>query len=134
MKKKTAVFDSFALLALFENEKGAGKVKDILTKAASGDVEILLSIVNWGEIYYIVLREYGSEAVGKIVDAVKSMPITLVPVDESLAIRAATLKAGHPISYADTFAAALAGRSQGVLITGDREFEKLEDEVDIEWI
>jgi predicted nucleic acid-binding protein len=134
MKKKTAVFDSFALLALFENEKGAVKVKNILTAAVSGDVDILLSVINWGEIYYIVLREYGMEAVGRIVDAIRSMPVTLVPVDESLTIRAATLKAAYPISYVDTFAAALTGHVRGILVTGDREFEKLKDEIDIEWI
>ncbi|MBP9665121.1 MAG: PIN domain-containing protein [Pyrinomonadaceae bacterium] len=47
---------------------------------------------------------------------------------------AAGYKAGGGISYADCFAAALAKQTNATLITGDREFKKLESEITIEWL
>jgi ribonuclease VapC len=51
-----------------------------------------------------------------------------------LAREAARFKAAHKISYADCFAAALAKLHKGEVITGDKEFKVLEDEVKILWI
>jgi len=49
-------------------------------------------------------------------------------------LRAGGLKAKHAIAYADAFAAALAMRERGVVVTGDPEFEGLKDEVGIWWL
>ena len=53
------VLDSYALIAYFENEKGADRVERFLHQAESSRTPLLLSIVNWGEVYmpFIVLRE-----------------------------------------------------------------------------
>lgn len=91
-------------------------------------------MINWGEVYYIVLREYGSDTLGQVVEALSGMPLTVIPADEKITIKAATLKAHYPISYADAFAAALAAQMNCVLLTGDREFEKVASEISIEWI
>ncbi len=47
---------------------------------------------------------------------------------------AAEIKARHPISYADCFAAATAVRFQASILTGDPEFKKLGDLVQVEWL
>ena len=54
--------------------------------------------------------------------------------DKVLAVLAGRLKASHPISYADCFAAALAGQLNTKVVTGDPEFKKLENEVGVEWM
>ncbi|MEW6457176.1 MAG: PIN domain-containing protein [Acidobacteriota bacterium] len=51
-----------------------------------------------------------------------------------LAKEAARFKAAKKISYADCFAAALTKLHKGELITGDREFKALEDDIKISWI
>lgn len=50
------------------------------------------------------------------------------------AIKAAKIKAGHPSSFADCFAAATAKKNNSVIMTGDPEFKKIEDLVAIEWL
>jgi ribonuclease VapC len=43
-------------------------------------------------------------------------------------------KANYPIAYADCFAAAVAKKFQGLLVTGDPEFKLLQNYIDIMWI
>ena len=45
---------------------------------------------------------------------------------------AAHIKAHHPISSTDAFAAALATRESAVVLTGDPEFEAVKDLVEVE--
>ena len=52
----TKVLDSWALMALFNEEPGAGEVEKLLTQAAAERHKLLMSVVNWGEIYYSVMR------------------------------------------------------------------------------
>ena len=53
---KNLVLDSYALLSYFEDEPGADKVQRLLEQAAKGKVSLLMSIVNWGEVYYSLCR------------------------------------------------------------------------------
>ena len=57
-------------------------------------------------------------------------------IDEALLLKAASLKARYPISYADSFAAALAKIRNCALLTGDPEFRILEKEniISIVWL
>ena len=68
---------------------------------------------------------------------IKAFPLNLVQhIDDKLLLMAATLKANYPISYADSFAAALAKINKCALLTGDPEFKILEIEgiITIEWL
>ena len=44
------------------------------------------------------------------------------------------VQADSVVSYADCFATATALKYNGVIVTGDPEFEKIEHKVDIDWI
>ncbi len=57
-------------------------------------------------------------------------------IDEDLRMTPATLKANYPISYADSFAAALAKIHKCFLLSGDPEFKVLEKEeiIQVEWL
>ena len=57
-------------------------------------------------------------------------------IDEDLLLTAASLKANFPISYADSFAAALAKIKNCVLLSGDPELKLLENNkvIAIEWL
>jgi predicted nucleic acid-binding protein len=43
-------------------------------------------------------------------------------------------KAGHGISYADAFSAALAQSENATMVTGDPEFNSVTELVQIEWL
>jgi len=128
------VLDSYALLAFFENEKGADKVAEIIRQARDRDKPLLLTAVNWGEVLYIVARASGKAAAGKIEEIIDTFPIEIVPVDRLIAKIAAEFKAAKKMSYADCFAAALAKLKKAELVTGDSEFKGIENEIKICWL
>ena len=49
-------------------------------------------------------------------------------------IRAAKIKAGHSLAYADCFAVATAAAEDASLLTGDPEFKAVESFIEIEWL
>lgn len=131
------VLDSWALIAFFEDEPAAEQVEKLLVKAESGAHKLLLSVINWGEIYYNTLREVSREAAEQKVKEIAGLPIEIIGVDAEslhLARQAATYKATRKLSYADAFAAALAKINNADLVTGDQEFKQVENEIKIDWL
>ncbi len=135
MKKvQRYIFDSYSIISYLEGEEGAQKVSQIIKQALFYNIEILMSVINWGEVYYIVLREQGEEAAELYLKTISRYPIKIVEVDKSLTLEAAKLKAKNRMSYADAFAAALAKVQKAKLVTGDKEFKSLEGEIKVFWI
>ena len=133
----TMVLDAHALMVLFNDEPGADEVERILLKAQSGSPQLLMSVVNWGEIYYSILRGASQEMADTKAHEIAGMQIELVPVDADdleLVRQAAAFKATRKMSYADCFAAALAKIKNAELVTGDREFKQLARDVKIHWL
>lgn len=130
----TYVLDAHALAAYFEKEPGYEKVQGLLTEAASQGKPLLLSAVNWGEVFYVTLREHGSEAANRITKVIEEFPVEVVSVDIKLARQAAIYKASHKMSFTDCFAAALAKIHRATLVTGDKDFKTLENEIKVQWL
>jgi predicted nucleic acid-binding protein len=119
------VLDSFALLAFFRNEAGADRVEELLNNAAEDKHELYTSVVNAGEVYYISHRKDGEAKAMLAWNAMKTMPLHVVDANLDFALEAAKIKAGHKLSYADAFAAALTIQKRATLLTGDNEFDAL---------
>jgi len=132
----TRVLDSWALMAYFEAEPEAPQVKQILVKADTSGQKLLLCAVNWGEVYYSVMRATTQAQADMIAREIAGMSIEIVPVEADLQLvrQAAIYKASRKLSYADAFAAATARLRHAELITGDPEFKAVEDEVKIHWL
>lgn len=128
------VIDAHALLVFLEKDPGFEKVESFFITAVEKDNYLLMASVNFGEVYYIVLRECGEEKANEIERIIKTLPIEIVDVDIELAKEAGRFKALHKLSYADCFAGALAKLHKGEVITGDKEFKALEKEIKISWI
>lgn len=130
----TRIIDAHGLLVFLEKEAGFEKVESFFVNAVEKDNYLLMNSVNFGEVYYIVLRECGQEKAHEIEKIIKTLPIEIIDVDIQLAKEAARFKATKKISYADCFAAALAKLRRGELVTGDKEFKVLENEIKISWV
>jgi uncharacterized protein len=134
----TMVLDAHALMILFNDEPGADEVEKILLKAESGTPRLLMSVINWGEIYYSIMRGASQEMADSKAHEIAGMRIELVPVDArdlELIRQAAIFKATKKMSYADCFAAALAKTRNAELVTGDSEFKVVEAELKkIRWL
>jgi uncharacterized protein len=134
MKAALRVLDSHSLIAYLENETGVEKMIELLRVARDSGKTLLLSVVNWGEVYYITLREAGRERAEAVAHLISTLPIQVVPVDLDLTKQAAEFKACKRMSYGDCFAAALAKLRKAELVTGDEDFKQVEKEVKILWI
>lgn len=134
MKPALRVLDAYSLIAFLEGEKGADTMIEIIKSARDSGKELLLSVVNWGEVYYIVLREEGQKRAEEISHIISTLPIEIVPVDLEITKKAAEYKATKKMSYADCFAAALAKLQKAELVTGDQDFRQVENDMKILWI
>ena len=120
------VLDASALFRYLMNADGAETVEQLFRQAAVSRVPILMSVVNWGEVYYGLVKRAGlTRTDGTLTNLLGRVPLSLVSVTPEDAVRAAKLKAQYNLPYADAFAAALTG-NQGVLVTADVEhFERV---------
>ena len=134
MAKK--VLDSWALLAFFEDEPAAEQIERLILDAEIGKHRLLMSVINWGEVYYSILRRTSAEVAEKKASEIAEMPIEIIPVENDLILarQAAIFKAGSKMAYADAFAAALAKTERAELVTGDPEFRQIEGTIKIRWL
>ena len=128
------VLDAYALMAFLEDEPGARHVRRLFLEAVQGEVGLAITTVNLGEVYYSIARSGSLEVAERIVGELTALPLEIVDVGWELARQAAQLKAQTSISYADCFAAGLARQMGCAVVTGDPEFHRLEDKVEIEWL
>ena len=122
------------MIAWLLDEAGASEVETSLQQAEAGELRLLMSWINVGEVYYIAARRHDRARADAFLKRLASLPVRLVLPEESDIIAAARLKSARRLAYADAFAAALAMREQAAVITGDPEIRVLKDLVAVEWI
>jgi predicted nucleic acid-binding protein len=130
---KRIVLDASALMTFFEDRPGAEKVEQLIQLAVDGKRELLMCVVNWGELYYSTWRARGPGVARKVIEDIAQLPLEIVDADLDLTRVAAELRAEHKLPYADCFAAALAVARKASLATSDKDFAHLEKKLDILW-
>jgi len=131
---KRLLLDSFAVLAWIQDEPGAQIVEDLLYRAQDEGEQVLLNIINLGEVYYCCARVQDISFARDIVEKIRLLPVTIYPCSNDLVLEAAAFKAQYPISYADAFIVATAIRENACIVTGDPDFKKLDHLIKIEWL
>jgi len=133
-KPKAIVLDSWAVIAYLEGEDAAEKVADHIADAHENKIPLYMSVVNAGEVWYIIARETSVPDADRSIAELKQLGIEFVDADWSLAHEAGGFKAKHKMSFADCFAAALAKQRKAHLATGDQEFKQIESDISINWL
>jgi ribonuclease VapC len=128
------LFDSHALLAFFQNEKGAKTVLKFLKETRENNIEPLICAINLGEILYVTKRRFGDAKKIEILGRIHQLSFNIIPATNDLVFEAAEIKARYPISYADSFAVSCAIDQSAGIVTGDPDFKKVEHLVKIHWI
>ena len=131
---KALVFDASALLALLFDEPGAEAVEALMHRAAEKEQAMLMSAVNWAEVCYRVKNKRGTDALAQARQFAANAPVGIVPADRELAEAAAAYKAADQLGLADAFAAALARNRKAELVTADREFKSVENDIKVVWL
>lgn len=127
------VFDSWAVIALFQNEASAESVKHLLADSARLN-NAWISSVNLGEAWYMLVRKHSIELADYAIAELDRIGLARVDIDWPMVMQAASYKSRYKISYADAFAAALAKQRNAELVTGDPEFRTLASEISIHWL
>ncbi len=130
---KRIVLDASALMTFFEDRPGAGKVEDLIRLGVESKCQLLMSVVNWGEVYYSAWRAKGPGVARKVLDDIAQLPLEIVDADLELTRAAAELRAERKLHYTDCFAAALAASRKAFLATSDKDFTQVEKSLDILW-
>ena len=114
------VLDANALIGFFEDrDVTAGKIERLVNEALRQGSPLLMSAVNWGEVFYTAWRRHGESAAREVEGRLLELPIAVVEVDRQRASRAGALKQRHNLGYADAFAAELAIERGAWLVTVD---------------
>lgn len=132
--KPTFLLDSYALLAYLNDESGGSRVQEILELGKSYKCRLVMSLINLGEVLYITERTRGLPVAQTVQSLVESLPLELLEASRDLILDAAHIKASRALSYADAFAVASAIRENAIILTGDPEFESVDDLVKVEWL
>lgn len=134
MKTGPYLFDSYALLKLFQKEKGYEKVAQLLEQIKKAGAIKYINAINLGEIIYVTKREFGDQKKLEVVTNIERLAFTILPVHNNLIFQAAEFKAQYNISYGDCFVLASAIEQKAIIVTGDPEFKQVEHLVEIVWI
>ena len=131
---KTYVFDASALFAFLQKKPGALRVNQMLKDAMRRQAQILMSAVNYGEVYGRILRDHGPDNALTTMHAVGPLPIEIADATPQLAFQAAEVKAKYKLYYLDSFAAALAIEHKATLVSSDSDFRKLGHTFPVVWL
>jgi ribonuclease VapC len=106
----------------------------MLALAKSGRCRVMFSLVNLGEVMYLIERRNGIRRAQEILVILQNEPVDFIEADRTAILAAAHIKAQLTLSYADAFVVAAAQTYFGTILTGDPEFHSAEKLVSVEWL
>jgi predicted nucleic acid-binding protein len=133
----TFVLDSWPVMEwLKAREPLVNRFELWMEASRRGDIHLVLSTINLGEIYYNAWNEWSETRAEVALASLKALPILIIHPTEEDALSAARIKGRYKISYADAFAAVLALEFDAPVITGDKDFLKIKQDslLAVEWV
>jgi len=119
------LLDTSALLALRDDEPGAGRVAALLEAASRGELSCHGCFMSQMELLYRVWKDEGEKAGRTAYSICLRLPITWLHESPELLELAAAIKARFPVSLADAWIAAAALQLDAILVHKDPEFESV---------
>ena len=107
--KDTYCLDACALVTVVKQETGFEIVRDLLRRAASGEVVVYMSAINLSEVIYNFRPEKSDEQMLTLWQNIRSMPIIIIrEISDRIIDEAAHLKKRNKMSHADAIGLATA--------------------------
>ncbi len=115
------VFDTSALLTLWNNEEGADEVERLLRS----DMVIYVSFMTWMEVRYRIWKNVSREASDEFGQYLDLLRVNRVDVTPAILEKAVEVKATHSLSVCDSWIIATAIALDATLVHKDPEFEQV---------
>jgi predicted nucleic acid-binding protein len=123
------VLDASAILRFTDKEAGFDRIRELFIAATQGNVELLLSAVNWGEIVGALYKRAGGVSArtnaGALAANLAALPVTIIAADKDLAEHAVIFKYDFKVPFVDAFAGSLALHENATLVTADYDFKSV---------
>lgn len=121
MPKQNYLLDACALLAYFNEEKGADVVNGLIEQARHREITLSINAANLVEVYYDRIRINGSKLADKIINEIyDTFPVTIIETNTSAIVReAAYYKSTGKMSFADSILVATAKCTGATVVTCD---------------
>lgn len=118
------VLDANAVFRYLTKGPGVERLDLLLARVRRNEAHLSISVVNRGEVLYLLARRTGLEIALQTLRSV-SKYIESMEVTEESAEVAAALKFTYKLGYADCYAASLAMSRNATLVTADADFARL---------
>lgn len=126
--KPRLLLDTKPLIKFFAQEEDWEKVKEILSRIETGQLEAGISVVTLTEIHYKYLQEQRPDLAKTRTEQLKyALYLKKLEITQDIAIKAGQFKGKHHISIADAFIAASALSEDATVISDDPDFQKIPD-------
>lgn len=77
------------------DQPGADVVEQLFQKARDPNTSVLVSVINWGEVYYNIAKREGVKGAREFMREVRLVPLAVIEADMAITETAAQLKAGY---------------------------------------
>ena len=121
------LLDTSAFIAYLGNENGGSVVSQYRSQS-------VIPFIVLSELYYVIWRKKGRAQADFIYGVVKSWKLPMLLPNERVILTAGRFKGEHRMGIADSYIGAFANTEKLILVTKDRDFKVIEEEVQIQWI
>ncbi len=122
------VLDVTSMITYLSDLPGSDIVEEILENAANGKARVYVNYITLSELYQVIGLEFSVRKANEIVATVKRWPVSLIPVEEGVALTAGRLAAEEEISLLDAIAVATAMDLGAALVTTNRRIGEIFDD------
>lgn len=129
---KAYVLDADVVLAFLEDKPGASTLEDLLWKATQTQRPLHMSVISWSSLLCGIGQSKGEQTVREKIKQLGQLPLELIEVDAAAAESAASICAAHNIPLIDCFAIAAARQHRATLLTTNKKFLKLGDQLKVQ--
>ena len=124
MDPKSFILDTSALIAFLADESGANQVLKLLPQSR-------IPFICLSELYYLIWSKKDKAEADKIYGIVKSWNLPVLYPYERIILNAGRIKAVYKLGISDSYIAAFALEDNSSLITKDKDFQILKEEIKI---
>ena len=132
--KPKCLLDAYGLLLFLQKEGPYQIIKTRFRDAQDNGNPILINEMSVGEIFHVTAHVHSIEKAEAFLPLLEVLPLETISNNLENVLQAARIKAQYALGYISALVTVTAERENAVLLTGDPEFHKVEEVIDIQWL